>query len=107
MNSASIDEFNLCTTVIAAIETRKGEIDTPASSCEAYAKLLLEVERCGAAAGSIAKLMKELWSGVKENDETVVCAYCKEIESVCRATAAAYANMAAVAGKAEEINACF
>lgn len=98
-----MDEFNLNTTIIAGIETRKGELETPASACEAYAQLLLEAERCSAAAGSLTKLMKELWSGVKENDETVVCAYCKEIESVCRATAAAYANMAAVAGKAEDL----
>lgn len=97
-----MDEYNLTSAVIAQIETRKGELTPPNSAYEAYGELLHEAERATAAAERLPKLMKELWSGVKQNDDTTVAAYEREIESVCRSTAAAYANMAAVAGLASD-----
>lgn len=97
-----MNEHNLTTNLFAAIETRKGELERMNSAYEAYAVLLNKHEVAGNVGGSIGKCMKELWAAVKEGNEDAVAAYAREIESVARSTAAAYAELAACAGIAEE-----
>ena len=100
MSSTSME-----TTMIGLIRQRKEDIEPPRNACEAYSRLLIEAEQAAAASGALSKLMKELWIGVKQDDAITVAAYCNEIESACRNTAAAYASMAAVAGLSAEAEA--
>lgn len=94
------NETNLTTAIINAIEEQKGCTEAPRSAYEAYAELLHLTERAKDIESNATKLMKEIWTGVKQADETTICAYLRELESNCRNTAAAYAMIAATAGLA-------
>ena len=95
-------EDNLTTAIIKAIEGHTGETEPPRSAYEAYAMLKQRIEDAEKISARTKDLMKELWSGVKENSDEVVAAHARELSTVGRQSAVAFAEVAAVAQLTEE-----
>lgn len=73
-----------------------------ASPYESYSLLLAALERKDATARELKDCLKELWNGVKEDNDGAVIAYCGEISRTARETAMAWIRVAALADKAAE-----
>lgn len=70
------------------------------SPYESYSLISAALEHKDAVAKDLKDCMKQLWSGVKQEKEDVVCAFCSEISRVARDSAAAWIAVAAIADKA-------
>lgn len=82
------------------IKARTGE--RYASAYESYSVLMKALEDRTAIEKDLKDAVKQLWDGVKREDDDVVAAFLKEIERVARDSAIAWIHIAAIAQKAEE-----
>lgn len=98
-----MSEKNFVMQIVDAINDHAGETEAPRSAHEAYALLKQLVEIAETTAGKTDKLLKELWNGVKEKDTAVVQAFARELSTVGRSAAAAYAELSTVAMLAENV----
>lgn len=95
-------EDNLTTAIIKAIDGHTGETEPPRSGYEAYAMLKQRIEDAEKICGRTKDLMKDLWSGVKESSPEVIAAHARELATVGRQSAVAFAEAATVAALTEE-----
>ena len=71
------------------------------SNFESYSLLLKAIEDKDAAAKDLKELMKQMWSGVKSNEDSVVGAYAQELLRVAERSISAWVVIAALAQKAD------
>ncbi len=71
------------------------------SNFESYSLLLKAIEDKDSASKDLKDLMKSMWNGVKQNDDTVVGAYAQELCRVAERSIAAWVVIAALAQKAD------
>lgn len=74
------------------IEAKRGEA---VGMMDNYGHVLKAMERAGAAAGEIGKLMKELWSCLKSDDLDAAQIVLDQLEGTTLAAAAEYIRLAA------------
>lgn len=72
------------------------------SNFESYSLLLKAIEDKDAASKDLKDLMKQMWSGVKQNDDGVVGAYAQELCRVAERSITAWIVIAALAQKADD-----
>lgn len=72
------------------------------SPYESYSLISAALEHKEAVAKELKDCMKQLWSGVKQENADVVCAFCDQISRVARDSAAAWIAVAAIADKASD-----
>ena len=71
------------------------------SNFESYSLLLKAIEDKDAATKDLKELMKQMWSGVKQNEDTVVGAYAQELCRVAERAISAWTVIGALAQKAD------
>ena len=71
------------------------------SNFESYSLLLKAIEDKDSAAKDLKDLMKQMWSGVKQNEDSVVGAYAQELCRVAERSIAAWVVIGALAQKAD------
>lgn len=77
----------------------KGSVNS--SNFESYSLLLKAIEDKDSAAKDLKDLMKQMWNGVKNNEDTVVGAYAQELCRVAERSISAWTVIGALAQKAD------
>ena len=94
---------NLALDVMDAVAGEKERTREYSSEYEAYAILKQKAETAEQTAGTLKKLMDELWKAVKERNGEAVAAYASQLASDARNAAVAYAALSAAAARTADI----
>jgi hypothetical protein len=102
---AQSDPGTLLSDTVHCIRMERGRIEERTgtrynSSYESYSVLMKALEDKSAAEKDLKDAVKNLWDGVKSENEDVILAFLGEIERVARESAMAWMHVAAIAQKA-------